>query len=104
MTYTEYSGARMRYRAEQKARRKRHTITAFRKISGAACFIFFLLVLGKAGASDCGAAFEEIFPSTLYFMKTLHRSGSLEKLINFTAKTKDAKIYYNNVLVWVQNP
>lgn len=36
--------------------------------------------------------------------KTLHRSGNLEKLINFTAKTKDAKIYYNNVLVWVQNP
>lgn len=68
MTYTEYSGARMRYRAEQKARRKRHTITALRKISGAACFIFFLLVLGKAGASDYGAAFEEIFPSTLYFM------------------------------------
>lgn len=68
MVHTQYIGARMRYRAEQKARRKRHTITVLRKISGAACFIFFLLVLGKAGASDCGAAFEEIFPSTLYFM------------------------------------
>ena len=46
--------------------------------------------------------------SKIYYLiengKTLHRSGSLEKLINFTAKTKDAKIYYNNVLVWVQNP
>lgn len=68
MVHTEYIGARMRYRAEQRARRKRHTITALRKISGAACFIFFLLVLGKAGASDCGAAFEEIFHSTMYFM------------------------------------
>lgn len=67
MVHTEYIGARVRYKAEQKARRKRHIITALRKISGATCFIFFLLVLGKAMASDCGAAFEEIFPSTLYF-------------------------------------
>ena len=36
--------------------------------------------------------------------KQLHYSGSLEKLINFTTKTKNAMIYYNNVLIWVQNP
>jgi hypothetical protein len=38
-----------------------------RNICGVAAFVFFMLVLGKAGASDCGAAWEEIFPSTLYF-------------------------------------
>lgn len=68
MVHTQYIGARMRYRAEQKARRRKYAIAALRKISGAACFIFFMLVLGKAGASDCGAAWEEIFPSTLYFL------------------------------------
>ena len=35
-----------------------------RTISGWATVIFFFLVLGKAGASDCGAPWEEIFPST----------------------------------------
>lgn len=68
MVHTQYIGARMCYRTEQKARRKKHAIAALRKISGAACFIFFMLALGKAGASDCGAAWEEIFPSTLYFL------------------------------------
>ena len=68
MTYTEYSGARMRYRAEQRARRRKHALTIMRNICGVAAFMFFMLVLGKAGASDCGAAFEEIFSSTLYFM------------------------------------
>lgn len=68
MVHTQYIGVRMRYRAEQKARRRKHAIAALRKISGATCFIFFMLVLGKACASDCGAAWEEIFPSTLYFM------------------------------------
>jgi hypothetical protein len=33
----------------------------------------------------------------------LHHSKSLEKLINYTTKTKNAKIYYNGVLIWVQN-
>lgn len=36
--------------------------------------------------------------------KKLHHSGSLEKLINFTTNTTNAMIYYNNVLIWVQNP
>ena len=35
--------------------------------------------------------------------KTLHKSGSFERLLNFTTKTKDAEIYFNNNLVWVQN-
>lgn len=67
-TYREYSGARMRQRAAQRARAKRRILTAARRISGIAAFVFFMLVLGKAGASDCGAAWEEIFPSTLYYM------------------------------------
>lgn len=36
--------------------------------------------------------------------KTLHKSVSLEKLINYTVETQDAKIYYNGALIWVQNP
>lgn len=38
-----------------------------RTISGWAIVIFFFLVLGKAGASDCGAPWEEIFPSTFIY-------------------------------------
>lgn len=67
MVHTEYIGARMRYRAEQRARRRKHALTIMRNICGVATFVFFMLVLGKAGASDCGTAWEEIFPSTLYF-------------------------------------
>lgn len=59
MTYQEYSGARMRYRAEQKARQRKHRIATLRKISGVATFILFIILLGKVGASDCGAAWEE---------------------------------------------
>ena len=36
--------------------------------------------------------------------KQLHHSRSLEKLINFTTSTTNTMIYYNNTLVWVQNP
>ena len=68
MTYQEYSGARMRYRAEQKARQRKHIMITLRKISGAATAVLFVLLIGKAGASDCGAAWEEIFPSTLYYL------------------------------------
>lgn len=39
-----------------------------RTISGWATAIFFILILGKAGASDCGAPMEEIFPSTFIYM------------------------------------
>lgn len=39
-----------------------------RTISGWATAIFFFLILGKAGASDCGAPMEEIFPSTFIYM------------------------------------
>lgn len=38
-----------------------------RRISGIAAAIFFILVLGKAGASDCGAPIEEIFPSSFIY-------------------------------------
>ena len=38
-----------------------------RTISGWATVIFFFLILGKAGASDCGAPLEEIFPSTFIY-------------------------------------
>lgn len=30
-------------------------------------------------------------------------SGSFEKVLNKTVNTKDGMIYFNNVLVWVQN-
>lgn len=62
-----YTRRKSHYRSIQAARRKRRILTAIRKISGFIAFVFFMLVLGKAGASDCGAAWEEIFPSTLYF-------------------------------------
>lgn len=48
-----------------------------------------------------------IKPNTYYLTendKTLHHSSSLEKLINFTTNTTNAQIYFNNILVWVQNP
>ena len=67
--YIKYhGGARVRKRAEQRARQKQHMIAIARQISGIAAFVFFMLILGKAGASDCGVAWEEIFPSTLYYM------------------------------------
>lgn len=36
--------------------------------------------------------------------KVLHRSGSFEKLINYTVKTKNAIITYNDTTIWEQNP
>lgn len=38
-----------------------------RTISGWATVVFMFLILGKAGASDCGAPLEEIFPSTFIY-------------------------------------
>lgn len=38
-----------------------------RRISGIMGLIFFVLLLGKAGASDCGAPIEDIFPSSLIY-------------------------------------
>ena len=64
---TIYTRRKNHYRALQAARRKRRIITVVRKISGFMAFVFFMLVLGKAGASDMGAAFEEIFPITFYY-------------------------------------
>lgn len=36
--------------------------------------------------------------------KRISYSYSFEKVLNKTTSTKDGKIYYNNQLVWVQNP
>ena len=36
--------------------------------------------------------------------KKLTFSVSFERLLNMTTKTVNAEIYYNNVLVWKQNP
>lgn len=36
--------------------------------------------------------------------KEITHSGCFEKVLNKTIGTKDGKIFYNNVLVWVQNP
>lgn len=41
--------------------------TVVKKVSGFCMFLFFMLILGKASASDCGAAWEEIFPSTFIY-------------------------------------
>lgn len=38
-----------------------------RKIAGWTAAIAFLLLLGKAGASDRGAPIEDIFPSTIIY-------------------------------------
>lgn len=43
---------------------------------------------------------------TYYLMENGKRvaySCSLEKVLNKTVNTKDGMIYYNDVLVWVQN-
>lgn len=36
--------------------------------------------------------------------KRVAYSGSFERVLNKTVNTKDGKIYFNNVLIWVQNP
>lgn len=36
--------------------------------------------------------------------KLLHKSGDFAKLLNYTAKTENAVIFYNGSLVWAQNP
>lgn len=49
----------------------------------------------------------KIKPFTWYLYeggKLLHQSGDFNKLLGFTANTTDAKIYYGDKLVWVQNP
>ena len=75
-------GTQMYYRTKQRARRRRHTITVLRDICGVAAFIFFILALGKAGASDCGAAWEEIFPSTLYYIVGFILSSFAWEILN----------------------
>lgn len=76
MTYAGTQGAaytRQRAAAGHRtqARRKsqyRRIRAAIRKAAGWTTAIMFFLVLGKAGASDCGAPMEEIFPSTFIYM------------------------------------
>jgi hypothetical protein len=36
--------------------------------------------------------------------KKVAYSKSFERVLNKTTDTVDGKIYYNNVLIWVQNP
>lgn len=36
--------------------------------------------------------------------KRVAYSGSLERVINKTVNTTDGEIYFNNKLIWVQNP
>lgn len=46
-------------------------------------------------------------PDTYYLFdcgKKIAFSGSFERLLNKTAHTEDAEIYYNGNLIWVQNP
>lgn len=76
MTYTgthravktmQRTAAGYRTQARQKSRQKRIR-AAIRTAAGWTTTIMFILVLGKAGAFDCGAAWEEIFPSTFIYM------------------------------------
>lgn len=76
MTYTgthkavqtmQRTAAGYRTQARWKAHYKRIR-AAIRTAAGWTTTIMFILVLGKAGASDCGAAWEEIFPSTFIYM------------------------------------
>lgn len=39
-----------------------------RRLSGIAVWVFLIMIYGKAGASDCGAPLEEIFPSTFIYV------------------------------------
>lgn len=46
-------------------------------------------------------------PNTYYLFdggKKIAFSVYFEKILNKTAYTEDAEIYYNGVLIWVQNP
>lgn len=40
-----------------------------------------------------------LYENGVKFRHSVH----LEKLINYTTETENAKIYYNGVLIWVQN-
>lgn len=60
MEYTDKKWKEFEHRAEKIEK-------IVRTISGWATVIFFFLILGKAGASDCGAPWEEIFPSTFIY-------------------------------------
>jgi hypothetical protein len=42
--------------------------TWIRRISGFVLAFSFIMILGKAGASDCGADWSEIFPSTFIYV------------------------------------
>lgn len=76
MTYTGaqravYTGQRTAVGHRTQPRRKsqyRRIRAAIRKAAGWTTAIMFFLILGKAGASDCGAPMEEIFPSTFIYM------------------------------------
>ena len=50
------------------SRKIQKTRAAIRTAAGWTTAIMLFLVLGKAGASDCGAPMEEIFPSTFIYM------------------------------------
>lgn len=75
MTYIEtqktvYTRQRTTAGHRTQARRKsqyKRIRAAIRKAAGWTTAIMFFLVLGKAGASDCGAPWEEIFPSTFIY-------------------------------------
>lgn len=61
---------KLRYAEKEWAERERKAEKIekiVRTISGWTTVVFFFLILGKAGASDCGALWEEIFPSTFIY-------------------------------------
>lgn len=51
---------------------------------------------------------EHNMKSNTYYLfdneKRIAYSKSFERVLNKTTETSNGKIYYNNILVWVQNP
>ena len=68
MPYIEHNGCHDDYKTKKRTGQRWQTIVIAKKISGWAACIFFILVLGKAGVSDCGASWENFFPSILYYL------------------------------------
>lgn len=48
-----------------------------------------------------------VMKANVYYLieneRILHYSGDINTLIKYTINTTNAKIYFNNTLVWVQN-
>lgn len=53
---------------QQKKRQQEKRKAIARKVAGYTMFVTFMLVIGKAGSSDLGVAWESVFPSVIVYM------------------------------------